>query len=369
MKRFALSLAALVLALASMAQTHRMLVGTYTEGTSAEGVYLFSFDESTAAATLLGVAPSGNPSFVVTSPDGTHAYAVNEYNDGRQGVSAFSLEGSSIRALGSRPIPREQVSGEDPCNLLYLGDALLSANYTGGSVTAFPLDKAGRIGPMSQFSAPSIVDENAHPLSHMHCATLSPDGQYIFVTDLGLDLIHRFRRGQGGAPLGIGTVAWKNADNFPYGPRHFIFSADGRFAYLLCELGDQLVVFSYADGELTPIQTLTAYDGGGKGSADLHLSPDGRFLYTSHRLQEDGIAIFAVDPLTGLVEKAGYQPTGKHPRNFAISPEGRFLLCACRDSNCIEVYRINPETGALSRTDQTIQLGAPVCITFVPDNN
>lgn len=355
------------------AQPLRLLVGTYTEGTSAEGVYLYSYDPETAGCSLLSVAPSGNPSFVIPSPDGRMAWSVNEFNDGRQGVSTYSIEGDVITCLETVPIVKEKVDGADPCNLLYTGDAIVSSNYTGGTVTAFKLTGEGRIEGMSQYfgygkeytqvlTRLSLGEEAAH----MHCAVLSPDGKYIFVTNLGNDCIHRFERGTGGYPLGNETVAWQNRSLVKYGPRHMVFSADGRFAYLLCELGDKLVVFSYEDGLLTPIQTLTAYKGKGHGSADIHLSPDGRFLYTSHRLKKDGIAIFSVDPVSGEVKKAGYQETGIHPRNFAISPDGRFLLCACRDSSCIEIYGIDPESGALTLTDQRIEVGAPVCVQFLP---
>ena len=342
------------------AQQMQVLVGTYTEGTAAEGVYLYSYDAETAETQLLGVAPSGNPSFVIVSPDNARAYAVNEYNDGRQGVSSFALSRESIKPINSVLIP-ESVPGEDPCNILLTGNTVMTSNYTGGSVTAFPVADDGSLGALSQ----SYVSETEEEPAHMHCAMASPDGKYIFVTNLGMDCIHRFVKEEGSQPLGESVIAWQNRDTVKYGPRHMVFSADGRFAYLLCELGDQLVVFSYGDGILTPIQTLTAYDGEGHGSADIHLSPDGRFLYTSHRLKEDGIAIFAVDPANGMVEKRGYQPTGRHPRNFAISPDGRYLLCACRDDNRIEFYRINADTGALAPTGKAIQVGAPVCVQFV----
>ena len=345
--------------LALQAQPLRLLVGTYTEGTSAEGVYLYSYDAQTADCQLLSLAPSGNPSFVIPSPDGRMAWSVNEFNDGRQGVSSYAIDGNSIVLLESVPIPKEKADGEDPCNLLYTGDALVSSNYTGGTVTSFPLTPGGRIEGMSQYFG---YDKG---FAHMHCAVLSPDGKYIFVTNLGNDCVHRFERGTGGHPLGKAVVAWRHKGLRKFGPRHMVFSADGRFAYLLCELGDKLVVFSYADGTLTPIQTLTAYKGKGHGSADIHLSPDGRFLYTSHRLRKDGIAVFSVDPSSGKVRKAGYQETGVHPRNFAISPDGRFLLCACRDSNAIEIYGIDPQSGALTPTGKRIDIGAPVCVQFL----
>ena len=355
-------------------QSLRMLVGTYTENTASEGVYLYSFDPQTAESQLLSMAPSGNPSFVIVAPGGRRAYAVNEFNDGRQGVSSFVLEGDRISACKSLPIPKDKADGEDPCNLLFTGDAVVSSNYTGGSVTAFQLDAEGELEALSQFYSMggeyvSIFGQSLGQMSsHMHCATLSPDGRYIFVTDLGMDRIYRFVRGSGGHPLGSATSAWQHTGIGQWGPRHLIFSADGRFAYLLCELADKLVVFSYANGQLTPIQTLTAYSGKGKGSADLHLSPDGRFLYTSHRLKKDGIAIFRVDAESGKVSKAGYQPTGRHPRNFALTPDGRFLLCACRDDNVIEVYRVDSQTGALSPVPEAaISLGAPVCVQFITD--
>ena len=318
------------------------------------------------------MAPSGNPSFVVASTDGTRAYAVNEFNDGRQAVSAFTLTANSIELINTIPIPKEEFNGEDPCNILYDGKTVITSNYTGGSLTAFALAPGGGILGYTQWFSSGV--EYTHVLTgektdtepaHMHCAVVSPDGKYYFVTNLGNDCIHRFERREGFRPLGEHTTAWKHRGLRKYGPRHLTFSADGRFAYLICELTDHLVVFSYNDGELSPIQTLKAYKGRGCGSADIHLSPDGRFLYTSHRLKEDGISIFSVDPASGKVTKAGYQPTGIHPRNFAISPDGRFLLCACRDANAIEIYAIDKQSGALSPTGKAIEVGAPVCVQFV----
>lgn len=373
MKKILSAVLSLAAAISLNAQEeYRLLVGTYTENTPADGVYLYSFDAQTAEARLLDMAKSGNPSFVIANPDQTRAYSVNEYNDGRQGVSSFALEADSIRGLNSVIIPKEQTDGEDPCNLLFNGETIISSNYTGGTVTAFALNEDGSILGTSQyfscsseyFQAMTGLSLGSDP-SHMHCAVLSPDGKYFFVTNLGMDCIHRFDRVDGIHPLGNSTVAWKHTGLTKFGPRHMVFSADGKYAYLLCELGDKLVVFEYEDGKLNPIQTLTAYKGKGHGSADLHISPDGRYLYTSHRLKEDGIAIFGIDKATGKVRKAGYQPTGRHPRNFAITPDGNWLLCACRDDNRIEVYSINKETGALSATGKTIDVGAPVCVQIL----
>lgn len=357
MFRTVLALIGLTAAMALHAQEYRLLVGTYTENTSAEGVYLYSFDSKSADATLLSMAPSGNPSFVITNPEQTRVYCVNEFNDGRQGVSSFILEGNTLNGLNTVTMS----GGEDPCNLLFAGETIISSNYTGGSVTAFTLADDGSVLGLTQNYVPEVSGT-----AHMHCAVTSPDGKYIFVTNLGMDCIHRFVRTEGIHPLGNSTVAWKNGGPLvKFGPRHMAFSADGRYAYLLCELGDKLVVFEYDNGELSPIQTLTAYRGKGHGSADIHISPDGRFLYTSHRLKEDGIAFFSINQATGKVKKAGYQTTGIHPRNFAITPDGNWLLCACRDDNRIEIYSIDKKTGALTSSGKAIEVGAPVCVQIL----
>ena len=358
---------------ARQARSLRLLIGTYTENTTAEGVYLYSFDPESADAELLDMALSGNPSFVIPSADGTRAYAVNEFHDGREGVSSFALTRNTISSLGSVTIPRYEADGADPCNILYCGKSVLTSNYSGGSITAFAIDDNGNATEMTQYFNIGARYYNALtgiPLgeeqSHMHCAVVSPDGKYIFVTDLGMDCIHRFNYSESIHPFGNSTIAWRHQGLTKFGPRHLTFSPDGRFAYLLCELADKLVVFSYDNGELRPIQTLTAYRVRGHGSADIHLCSDGRHLYTSHRLKEDGIAIFNVDTTSGKVRRAGYQTTGRHPRNFAISPDGRYLLCACRDDNRIEIYSIDAESGSLTRTGKVIEVSAPVCVQFIP---
>ena len=109
---------------------------------------------------------------------------------------------------------------------------------------------------------------------------------------------------------------------------------------------------------------ITADDSHARGSADIHLTPDGRFLYASNRLQGDGIAIFSVDKESGMLTRAGYQATARHPRNFAITPNGRFLLCACRDADTIQVFAIDPDTGMLSDTSHDIHVPHPVCIAI-----
>lgn len=331
---------------------YKMLVGTYTEGTGSEGVYLYDFNASTLECTLLDTAAAGNPSFIVPSADRTHAYSVSEYGDGRQGVCSFSMDPGSIEALGFRP-----GTGADPCNIIISGSSILTADYSGGSLSVFPLEEDGGIGELIFKFLP---DEADSCVSHIHCAVESPDGKYVFVTDLGRDAVYRATIG-GDVPSDFVKAYGFDREMHP-GPRHMEFSRDGRFAYLLGETGDCVTTFRYKNGSLIHISTEKVYDADGKGSADIHISPDGRFVYTSQRLVGDGIAVFRRNRISGRLTRASYCPTGIHPRNFTITPDGRLLLCACRDDNRIEIYSIDGKTGELTATGKTVELPAPVCI-------
>ena len=336
------------------AQQYRLLIGTYTGDGNASGAWLYRFDGATGESARLDFAAARNPAFIIPSADRTRAWSVSESNDGRQGAYAYALGADRLELLSYQVnCPSGKGSG-NPCNILWFNGYILTADYFGGTVSIFPTAPDGTLEPLCKtFSF--------GPRSRMHCCRVSPDGKYIFASDLGCDVIRRFPVTAGGPlPVGEPDIAYQATPGS--GPRHFIFSADGRFCYLLGELGDTLTVLRYEDGTLTPVQEIKAYRGRGKGSADIHLSPDGRFLYTSHRLRGEGIAIFAVDPQDGRVRRAGFQRTGRHPRNFTLSPDGRWLLCACRDDNAIQVYARDAATGRLRLTDKTIRVNQPVCV-------
>lgn len=329
---------------------YRVLAGTNTEGTDAQGVYLYRFNGRDASFELLDTARAENPSFLAVSADGTLAWSVEELSDGRQGAASYRLEKDSIERMNSC-----RGAGASPCNILAIGGNVYTSDYSGGTVTAFTLLDDGTVGP----AAAQFKPDGEEPSHHFHCAMPSPDGKYVFATDLGQDKVFRFRPGDALEPFREMQEAVSFIDH--KGPRHLIFSADGRYAYMINELSDDLCTFSYEDGELTLVSCFQAYEGSGHGSADIHLSPDGRFLYTSHRLKEDGIAVFRIGR-DGVPVPSGYFPTGIHPRNFAITPNGRFLLCACRDSDRIEVYRLSRTSGALKPTGRAISIPSPLFV-------
>ena len=354
-----------------------MYVGTYTEGGNSKGIYTYHFNQENGIFELLSSAIATNPSFITLSPDGKHLYAVSEYNNGLQGAHSLHLseDKSKVKysvfhstALKESYKEEPKQAGADPCHIVADDKYVITANYTGGDISVFSLDAKGRLQPEVQ----NIAFEGKTPerVAHIHCIIPTPDKKYILATDLGNDRVYRFRYNKkarkNAEVLTSQRVAYEVSDG--QGPRHLTFSKDGRFAYLINELGGECVVLSYCKGKLKEVQRIMADEGGGRGSADIHISPDGRFLYTSHRLKKDGIAIFAIDPEKGTLSKIGYQHTGIHPRNFGITPNGKYLLVACRDDNKIQVFERNEATGEMTETAQAIEVDRPTCIVFGKSN-
>jgi 6-phosphogluconolactonase (cycloisomerase 2 family) len=131
-------------------------------------------------------------------------------------------------------------------------------------------------------------------------------------------------------------------------------------------LSGDITVYDYIDGNLHEKQVIKADRMDARGAADIHLSPDGKFLYASLRLRGDGIVVFEVGP-GGVLAYVGYQQTGPHPRNFNITPNGRYVLVACRDNNSIEIYDRDRSTGMLSDTGRRIPLERPVFVGWQND--
>ena len=341
-----------------------LMVGSYATPEE-EGIKVYAWDgEKGEAVYVSGLKGISNPSYQVVSADGKRVYSVGEDDGLTSTAHALSFDKSQGRlALMNTQLTQ----GGAPCyiNLSLHEDYVVTANYMGGSISAFPLEASGRLGEnVSTFAFKGkgvLKERQSQP--HLHCVEFTPDGKFLLANDLGTDKIHVFLLKSNGQLDKENTFDVELEPGS--GPRHLCFSKEGRFAYLINELSGKVTTLFYNGQNLTPIQYIEADTLNAQGSADIHLSPDGKFLYASNRLKADGIAIFSVHQETGMLTKVGYQLTGIHPRNFIITPDGRFLLVACRDRNLVQIFRRDEKTGLLVDTGKNIETSKPVCLKFI----
>ena len=358
-------------------KSYLMYVGTYTKGAS-KGIYAYRYDADSGKTISLGLAAeSVNPSFLAVDPTYRHVYAVNEvqdYKGGKSGgVSAFQIEPKT----GKLAFLNEVASrGKDPCYVALdrSGKFALVANYTSGNIAVFPILKDGRLGESSSFVQHNGKGSNPERQEgpHAHWIETTANNRFALVADLGLDevLVYRFDPSQGTLTPNSPSFVKVEAG---VGPRHIAIGKNQNFIYTVNELKSSITSFTYdpATGVLKSVQTISTLPQGFSGendAAEIHIHPNGKFLYASNR-GDDSIAAFSIDPLTGHLKSIGHFPTrGKTPRNFEIDPTGSRLFVANQDSNNIVVFRVDGETGLLTATADVLDVPSPVSILFVPRN-
>jgi 6-phosphogluconolactonase len=348
-------------------------IGTYTSGKS-EGIYLYSLDRTSGKldhmATTKGVK---DPSFLALAPSRRYLYAVNEVEEfaGKKSgaMSAFAVD----QRTGELKFLNQQPSlGGSPCYVVVDGTGrfVLVANYSGGNVAVLPVRGDGSLGEatdMKQGSGSSINTQRQEA-PHAHCIVIDPANRFAYACDLGTDKIMIFRFDKRRGKLIPGKIPWVQVKPGA-GPRHLVFHPAGNYAYVINELHATVSAFAHdrADGNLTEVQTIATLPTdftGANTSADIHVSPEGKFLYCSNR-GHDSIAAFKINSRNGRLTLIAHESTqGKAPRNFAIDPTGNFVLVANQNSDNIVTLRRDRKTGRLSATGQIAEVPSPVCLKF-----
>jgi 6-phosphogluconolactonase len=352
--------------------SYLVYVGTYT-GPTSKGIYAYRFNAATGQSTSLGlVAETSNPSFLAIDRTRRFLYAVNEISDyqGQKsgGVSAFAIDRKTGKLTFLNEVPSR---GTDPCyvTLDKSGEYVLVANYGGGNVAAFPILNEGRLGEAAAFIQHTGRghDPERQEGPHAHEIELANDNRFAIAADLGLDelLIYHFDPAHGTLSPSNPPFAKVQPGS---GPRHFAFHPNGKYVYVINEMGSTVTAFSYdAHGTLKEQQTISTLPQDFKGkndTAEIEVHPKGKFLYGSNR-GHDSIAVFAIGP-KGMLKAVEYVSTeGKMPRSFAIDPTGSYLFAANQGSNKIVVFRIDSKTGHLRPTGEALEAPAPVCIKFM----
>jgi 6-phosphogluconolactonase len=356
-----------------------LYVGTYTQGES-KGIYAYRFDDSTGELSEIGLAAeTENPSFLTVDHATKFLYAVNELQkykgEATGAVTSFAIDHSNWKL---KPLNQVASGGADPCyiSLDRSGKYLLVANYTGGTVSVIPVSLAGHLSPPSSV----LKDEGTlgpvkdrQETAHAHFIEASARNRFAYVSDLGLDrvLIYRFDAAKGTLSRGQPEDSFSAKLAPGTGPRHIAFSADGKFMYVLGEIDSTVTVFANEGKEsYHAIQKISALPADFKGentAAEIAIHPNGKFLYTSNRGDDNSIAVFAIDQSTGRLTFVQRVPSGgKTPRHFAITPDASRLLAANEDSGNVVEFTIDKMTGKLTETGEVAKVPHPVCLVFVP---
>jgi 6-phosphogluconolactonase len=348
--------------------TQHLIVGTYTSESS-HGIYVYDFNVVNGKAKLVDSIAASNPSFLAVAPNNKYVYAVNENGKSRGGgkVSSFSFDAASGKL---KELNQQSAMGDDPCYVVVdkTGKWVIVGNYSGGNVAILPIRDDHSLG-----EAVTVIQhkgKGANPKRqegpHVHATVLSADNKYLFVPDLGTDKIEMYNFDEKtGSLKSRGTMKMPEAS----GPRHFVFHPSNKWAYLIQELSGMVTAFDYKNGKLTTKQSISLLPAeyeGEASSADIHVSPDGKFLYATNRKSSNTITIFKINKQTGNLSLVSYQSTlGSTPRNFNFDPSGNYLLVANQDSDEIVIFKVDKHTGLLKDSGNRISVSKPVNIKWI----
>lgn len=346
--------------------TRRAYLGTYTtQPGGGTGIGLVSYRPRGGQLTSTGVlAGVQNPSFLTLSPDRRTLYAVDERAEGA--VTAVRVGAGAPEVLGRA----RATGGADPCHLSVHpgGRFLLTANYTGGSVSVHPVGRDGVLGEATDVvqHIGSGPDPERQEGPHAHMVVTDPAGRYVVAVDLGTDSVHTYRLDPRTGRL---EERGRAATRPGAGPRHLAFHPRGRHAYVVNELDSTLVVCGYdpLGGTLTPGTPQPTLPPGTELTgrnypAGVLVSPDGRFVYVSNR-GHDSIAAFAVECGGAALRPLSLTPSGgAYPRHIALDPSGTLLFAANQKSGTVAAFRVDRATGRLAPAGAALAAPVPVCV-------
>jgi len=343
---------------------YRLLIGTYTNTGKSQGIYSYSLNMKTGAFDQKSVATGvSNPSFLVITPDKKFVYSVSESTNGSAANSfTFNEKSGKLTFLNS-----SLTKSDGPCFITSTDKHVFTANYGGGSLSVFGRKADGSLTDalqVIQHVGKSINTERQNE-PHVHQVIVSPDNKYLLVNDLGTDKVTVYKYNPEATTdvlIPYDTLSVKPGS----GPRHSTFTKDGKKLYVLHEIDGTVSVINMNDGKLSIIQqtTIIKNEKVVVRAADIHLSPDEKFLYATNRGTANDITCFSVGKDGKLTFKQQIPTGGEGPRNFAISQDGKFILVAHQKTNNIIIFKRNNKTGLLTKTEKQIEVGAPVCVLF-----
>lgn len=330
--------AAFVVALAGVLPARARTVA-YVSNADSREIYVLEVNEGDGGLKVVEKVPTAGAVMpLAVSPDRRHLFA--SLRSEPYAVSSFAIAPDTGRLTPVKTSPLAD-------NSAYLstdrtGRYLFAASFTGGSISVNAIGPGGAVDPTPLRVIPT--GGNAHAVA------ADSSNRFVLATNLGRDVIHQFRFDAANGDLTPNAppavAAAKGA-----GPRHFVFHPGGRLVFCTNELDGTVGAYRFGPaGALDPLATASVmppgFRGGPPSAADVHLTPDGRFLYASERTSST-LAAFRVDAESGRLTPIGNYPTESQPRGFNIDPGGKYLIAAGQKSDRLTAYAIDRETGAL----------------------
>lgn len=351
-------------------------VGTFA-GDDSEGLYVFAFNRQNGTMShLQTVSNRQGPNFQAIHPNKQYLYSVSgdrfSEDEPYGTLSAYRID----QETGMLELMYEQsVQGRGVAHVSVdpLGEFVYVSNYSEGNVVVFKIRDDGFVTEAvdSARHEGSSINERRQRAAHVHSVIPSADGRFIYVSDLGIDQIRIYEINRETGELSPAQTPYF-ANEPGAGPRHFVIHSNGRYAYSVEELTVTVAALR-VDPETGALEQIERYSMLPEGvepddsmtAADIHISPDGRFLYASNRGGgQDIIAIYEIDTESGELSVVGHESTrGGHPRNFMVDEQGEYLLVANRDGNHVVIFRRDQETGLLEFSGNETSVPLAVCVT------
>lgn len=345
-------------------KTYDFLIGTYTQKGS-KGIYYAKYEPATGTVKIVNHSDAiENPSFLDFDRGQKNIYAVSETDGGSVEAWNFDKASGIFQKLNSKPS-----GGAHPCHISLdaTGKWAFAGNYTGGTIGLLPINNDGSLGEPMQ-----VIQHYGNGLNtarqekpHVHSVNISPDNRNLFVADLGTDEVVNYSFDD---KIGHLTEIQRVKLSAGSGPRHFVFHPTLSYAYVIQELTGKVTQFLYENGKITPmdeVSTLPPDFSGNNSCADIHFSPDGKFLYGSNRFY-DTIVRFSVNQSNGKLTQIDQTSVkGKVPRNFGITHDGKYMMVANQNTDNIVIFKL--ENGKMTETGHELSVSMPVCVKFLKD--
>ena len=339
------------------------------EGGASKGISLGHFNSDTGVLTKpVLAAEADGPSFFTLSSDGKFLYSCYE---NASKVAAYAIDGATgalklLNVVGS--------GGSGPCHISLdqTGKYALVANYNSGQVAVLAIRPDGSLGAQTGADQHTGTgpDKTRQEGPHAHCIIVDPSNKFVLSTDLGNDKIYVYKFDANTGKITPNTPAFGMVKPGE-GPRHLLFSPNGKVLYCITEMGATVTAFNWdgKTGTLTAFQDISTLPANFKDfnkDAELALSPNGKFLYASAR-GHDALAVFAIDAKTGALSLVQDAPAGgKTPRYFSFDPTGKWIICGHQDSNTAVVFSYDAATGKLTQHGDPIAATSPICMRYLP---